>query len=43
MTMQPPAPAAPLPTAWTTAMGYFVPPLVVPVVLLLAVALYALP
>lgn len=42
MTMKPPASAVPLSAPWTTMVGYFVPPLVVPVVLLLAVLLFAL-
>jgi hypothetical protein len=42
MTMQPPAPAVLRPTHWTIMMGYFVPPLVIPVALLLTVLLVAL-
>jgi len=40
MTMQPP-PTALRPTLWTTIVDYFVPPLVIPVLLLLAVLLFA--
>lgn len=41
MTMQPPTPPG-APTPWTTAMEYFVPPLVIPVAVILAVVLFVL-
>jgi len=41
MTTQTPAPPG-APTPWATAMEYFVPPLVIPVGVLLAVVLFAL-
>ena len=37
-----PSPALPLQTPWTVAKGYFVPPLVIPAAILLAVLLLAL-
>ena len=41
MTMQTSAPPG-APTPWATAMEYFVPPLVIPVAVVLAVVVFAL-
>lgn len=41
MTLQTPAPSASM-SSWSAAMEYFVPPLVIPVAVVLAVVLFAL-